>query len=83
MMPAVSLPTKSTSPDPECRSLSLTTYPGEPDQRSAKKSSIMASPMHVGKVDAVRPDLSIPEQQIAAEASDDVDYIAMLKASCQ
>ena len=43
----------------------------------------MASPADVGKVAAVRPDLSIPEQHVAAEAGKDVDYVAMLKASCQ
>ena len=36
-----------------------------------------------GEVAAVRPDLSIPEQHVAAEASKDIDYIAMPKASCQ
>ena len=43
----------------------------------------MASPADVGEVAAVRPDLSIPEQHVAAEASEDVDYVAMPKASCQ
>ena len=58
-------------------------YPGEPDERSAKKRFIMASPSDVGKVAAIRPDLSIPEQHVTTEASEDVDYVAMLKASCQ
>ena len=62
MRPAVSLPAISTSPAPECRSLRSTTYPGEPDERSAKKRFIMASPRDVGEVAAVRPELSIPEQ---------------------
>ena len=39
--------------------------------------------MTVGEVAAVRPDLSIPEQHVAAEAGEDVDYVAMPKASCQ
>ena len=43
----------------------------------------MASPADVGKVSAVRLDLSIPEQHIAAEAGEDGDYVAMPKASCQ
>ena len=43
----------------------------------------MASPVDVGEVAAVRPDLSIPEQHLIAKASEDVDYVAMLKASCQ
>ena len=43
----------------------------------------MASPMDIGEVAAVRPDLSIPEQHITAEAGEDVDYVAMPKASCQ
>ena len=42
----------------------------------------MASPADVGEVAAVRPDLSIPEQHVAAEAGEDVDYVAMPKA-CQ
>ena len=42
----------------------------------------MASPVDVGKV-ALRPDLSIPEQHIAAEADKDVGYVSMWKASCQ
>ena len=82
MRPAVSLPTRSISLAPECRSLSSTTYLGEPDERSAKKRFIKASPVDVGEVAAVRPDLSIPEQHIAAKASKDVDCIAMPKASC-
>ena len=43
----------------------------------------MASPADVGEVAAVRPDLSIPEQHVAAEASEDVHYVSMPKASCQ
>ena len=43
----------------------------------------MASPADVGEVAAVRPDLSILEQHVAAEAGEDVDYVAMPKASCQ
>ena len=43
----------------------------------------MASPADVGEVAAVCPDLSIPEQHVAAEAGEDVDYVAMPKASCQ
>ena len=43
----------------------------------------MASPADVGEVAAVRPDLSILEQHVAAEAEEDVDYVAMPKASCQ
>ena len=43
----------------------------------------MASPMDVGEVAAVCPDLSIPEQHVAAEAGEDVDYVAMPKGSCQ
>ena len=80
---AVSLPTKSTSPTPECRSLSLTMYPREPNERSAKKRFIMASLAEIGEVAAVLPDLSISEQHVAAEGSEDVDYVAMPKASCQ
>ena len=34
----------------------------------------MASPADVGEVAAVRPDLSIPEQHVAVEAGEDVDY---------
>ena len=83
MRHAVSLPTRSTSPALECRSLSSTTYPGEPDEHSAKKRFIMASPRHVGEVAAVRPDLSILEHRVAVEANEDVDYVAMPKASCQ
>ena len=83
MRPAVSLPARSTSPAPECRSLSSTTYPGEPDERSAKKRFIMASPADVGEVVAVRLDMSIPEQHVTVEAGKDVDYVAMPKASCQ
>ena len=43
----------------------------------------MASPADVGEVVTVRPDLLIPEQHVAAEAGEDVDYVAMPKASCQ
>ena len=43
----------------------------------------MGSPADVGEVAAVHPDLSIPEQHVAAEAGEDVDYVAMPKASCQ
>ena len=43
----------------------------------------MASPADVGEVAAVRPDLSIPEQHVTVEASEDVDYVTMPKASCQ
>ena len=83
MRPTVSLPAISTSLAPECRSLNSTTYPGEPDERLAKKRFIMASPADVGEVAAVRPDLSIPEQHVGAKAGEDVNYIAMPKASCQ
>jgi hypothetical protein len=53
------------------------------DERSAKKRFIMASPTDVGEVAVVRPDLSIPKQHVATEASEDVDYVTMPKASCQ
>ena len=43
----------------------------------------MASPADVGEVAAVRPDLLIPEQHHATEAGEDVDYVAMPKASRQ
>ena len=43
----------------------------------------MASLVDVGEVAAVRPDLSIPEQHVAAKAGEDVDYVSMRKASCQ
>ena len=43
----------------------------------------MASPADVGRVAAIRPDLSIPEQHLTAKAGEDVDYVAMSKASCQ
>ena len=43
----------------------------------------MASSTDVGEVAAVHPDLSIPEQHVAAEAGEDVDYVAMPKVSCQ
>ena len=56
---------------------------GEPDERLAKKRFIMASPADVGEVAAVRPDLAIPEQHVAAAAGEDVDCVAMPKASCQ
>ena len=83
MRHVVSLPARSTSPAPECRSLSSTTYPGEPDERLAKKTFIMASLTNVGEVAAAHPDLSIQEKHVAAEANKDVDYVAMPKASCQ
>ena len=79
----MSLPTRSTSPALECCSLRSTTYPGEPGERSGKKWFIMASPADIGEVAVVRPDMSIPEQHVAAEAGEDVDYVAMPKASCQ
>ena len=43
----------------------------------------MASLADVGEVAAARPDLSISEQHVAAEAGKDIDYVAMPKASCQ
>ena len=43
----------------------------------------MASPADVGEVAVVRPDSSIPEQHVATEAGEDVDYVSTLKASCQ
>ena len=43
----------------------------------------MASPVDVGEVATIRHDLSIPEQHVIAKASEDVDYVAMPKASCQ
>ena len=43
----------------------------------------MASLADVGKVSAVRPDLSIPKEHVVTEADEDVDYVAMPKASCQ
>ena len=55
----------------------------EPDEHSTKKRFIMASPANVSEVAAVRPNLSIPEQHVATEAGEDVDYVAMPKASCQ
>ena len=73
----MSLPTRSTSPAPECRILSSTTYPGEPDEHLTKKRFVMASPADVGEVAALRPNLSIPEQHVVAEAGEDVDYVAM------
>ena len=57
-------------------------YPGEPNECSTKKTFIMASPVNVGEVAAVCPDLSIPEQHITAEAGEDVHYVAIPKASC-
>ena len=42
----------------------------------------MASSADVGEVAAIRPDLSILEQHVAAAAYEDVDYVAMSKASC-
>ena len=75
MRHAVSLPARSTSPALECCSLSSTTYPEEPDECLAKKRFIMASPVDVGEVTAVHPNLSIPEQHITAEVGEDIDYI--------
>jgi hypothetical protein len=43
----------------------------------------MASPADVGKVAAVRPDFSILEQHLVVEAGEDVEYVAMPKASHQ
>ena len=43
----------------------------------------MASPVNVGEVAVVHPDVSIPEQHVAVESGEDVDYVAMTKASCQ
>ena len=43
----------------------------------------MASPTDIGEVASVRPYLSILEQHVITEASEDVDYVAMSKASCQ
>ena len=43
----------------------------------------MDSLADVGEVAAIRPDLSIPEQHIVVEDDEDVDYVAMPKASCQ
>ena len=37
----------------------------------------------VGEVAAIRPYLSIPKQHVTVEAGEDVDYVAMPKASCQ
>ena len=42
----------------------------------------MASPADVGEVATVRPDPSITEQDVAADAGEDVDYVAMPEASC-
>ncbi|KAE8799679.1 La-related protein 6 [Hordeum vulgare] len=58
-------------------------YPGDPDERSAKKRFIMATPADVGKLTTVRPDMSFPEQHLTAEVGEDVDYVAMPKASRQ
>ena len=41
----------------------------------------MASPVDVGEVVAVRPDLSILEQYVTAEAGEKIDYVAMLRES--
>ena len=41
----------------------------------------MASPADVGEVATILPDLSILEQHVAVEAGEDVDYVAMPKAS--
>ena len=43
----------------------------------------MASPVDVGEVATIRPNLSILEQHVTAEAGEDVDYVAMPKSSCQ
>ena len=43
----------------------------------------MASSADISEVVAVRLNLSFPEQHIIAKASEDVDYVAMPKASCQ
>ena len=43
----------------------------------------MVSPADVGEVATVRSDLSILEQHVTAEAGEDIDYVAMSKASCQ
>ena len=43
----------------------------------------MASLAAVGEVAAVHLDLLIPEQHVAGEAGEDVDYVAMSKAPCQ
>ena len=43
----------------------------------------MASLADIGEVAAVCPDLSILEQHVTMEAGEDVDYVAMPKASCQ
>ena len=58
-------------------------YPGEPNERSAKKRFIMASPTNVGEVAIVHLDPSIPGQHVSMEAGKDVDYVSMSKASCQ
>ena len=79
----MSLHARSRSPTLESHNLSSTTYLGEPDERSAKKRFILASLADVGEVVAIRPVLSIPEQYVAAEAGEDVDYVAMPKDSCQ
>jgi hypothetical protein len=43
----------------------------------------MAFPLDDVEVAAVHADLSIPEEHLAAEAGEDVDYVAMAKASRQ
>jgi len=43
----------------------------------------MASPPDDVEVAVVRADLSIPEEHLATEAGEDVDYVAMAKASRQ
>ena len=43
----------------------------------------MASPADDGVVDVICPDLSIREQHLVEEAVEDVDYVAMPKASRQ
>ncbi|KAE8776130.1 hypothetical protein D1007_51306 [Hordeum vulgare] len=43
----------------------------------------MSSMADVGKLTAVRPDLSIPEKHLVKEAGEDVNYSAMPKASRQ
>ena len=42
----------------------------------------MASPANIGEVATVLLDLSVSEQHVTAEAGEDVDYIAISKASC-
>ena len=43
----------------------------------------MASPADIGEVAAVSPDLSIPEQHVAVETGEDIDYVTMPMASYQ